>query len=119
MNVVDLSRAFGRIEELWRPKIAARVNDTDVKLARIHGEFEWHRHDDSDELFLVRRGRLRIELRDGDPVWLEAGQMLVVPRGVEHRPVAPEEVELILVEAAGTRNTGNVESDRTVELDWL
>lgn len=120
MEKVSLEEKFGRLEELWQPGIVARVGDTDVKVARIQGEFEWHRHPDADELFLVHRGRLRIEFRDREDVWLGAGELVVVPRGVEHRPVAPEVVELVLVEPTGTRNTGDVESERTVpDPEWL
>jgi mannose-6-phosphate isomerase-like protein (cupin superfamily) len=118
MNAIDLSEKLARIDELWSPRIVARVNDTDVKLAKVRGSFEWHAHPDEDELFLVLEGRLRIEFRDGE-VWLGKGQACVVPKGVEHRPVAPEEVHLLLVEPAGTRNTGDRVTGRTVEAEWI
>jgi mannose-6-phosphate isomerase-like protein (cupin superfamily) len=113
MNKISLRDAFDRIGEYWSPRVVADVNDVQVKLVRVKGEFVWHRHEAQDELFIVVRGRLRIEFRDGDVV-LDAGDMLVVPRGVEHRPVADEEVQLMLVEPRGTVNTGEVREGRTV-----
>lgn len=104
---LDLDRAFASIDEHWRPQRVARLNGQEVKLAKVKGEFVWHHHEHEDELFLVHKGTLRIELRDGELV-LGPGQMAVIPRGVEHRPVAEEEVELLLFEPAGVRNTGNV-----------
>ncbi len=118
MKVIDLSEKLAGLDALWSPGIVARVNDTDVKVARVRGDFDWHAHPEEDELFLVLAGRLRIEFRDGD-VWLEPGQACLVPRGVEHRPVAPEEVHLLLVEPAGTRNTGDRVTERTVEARWI
>ena len=87
--VVDLSEKLRRITETWSPKIVAQVGDTQVKLARIHGTFDWHSHEKEDELFLVLDGRMKLEFRDGE-VWLEQGQLYVVPHGVEHRPVLRE-----------------------------
>lgn len=110
---VNLSDAFSKITEFWSPRIAAELNGQHVKLARLKGEFIWHSHEHEDELFLVHRGRLLIEFRDR-AVELGPGEFLVVPRGVEHRPVAAEEVQLLLFEPAGTLNTGNVENERTV-----
>lgn len=119
MEKVNLREKFALIHDHWRPRIAAQVNDTHVKLVKVRGEFEWHHHEEEDELFLVVRGRLLVQFRDRE-VWLEEGELLVVPPGVDHRPVAPEEVELLLVEPAGTRHTGNVVTDRTVtELEWI
>ena len=111
---ITLSEAFDAFDEYWSPRIVGELNGQHVKVARLHGEFEWHHHDDADELFLVVEGTLRIELRD-DALTLEEGEFAVVPRGVEHKPVADEEVEVVLFEPAGTVNTGNVESDHTVE----
>ena len=104
---VGLAASFARIHEHWRPKIVAELNGQEVKLVKVKGEFVWHRHDAEDELFLIHRGRLRIEFRDR-VVELGPGDCLVIPHGVEHRPVAEEEVELMLFEPAGVRNTGNV-----------
>lgn len=107
------------IHEHWSPRRVARVNDTDVKVAKLLGEFDWHHHQSEDELFIVIRGRLLLQFRSGE-VWLDEGEMLLVPRGVEHRPVAPEEVHILLVEPATTLNTGNVVSDRTIEdVEWI
>lgn len=108
-----LGHAFASFEELWSPRVAASLNDHVVKLARADGEFVWHHHEETDELFLVVSGRLRIEFRDQPAVTLSAGDLVVVPRGIEHRPVAEEETELLLVEAADTLNTGNVEHELT------
>lgn len=119
LEAVDLREKLSVLEGPWRPGIVARVDDMHVKVARLEGAFEWHRHPEADELFLVVEGRLKIELRDRD-VWLEEGQMMVVPRGVEHRPVAPEGAGIVLVERAGTLNTGDVRSERTVdEPGWI
>lgn len=111
---VNLADAFGRFEERWSPKIVGEVNDSYVKLVKLEGEFVWHRHDAEDELFLVLKGRLRLKLRDGEVV-LEEGEMVVIPRGVEHLPVAEEEVQVMLLEPKTTLNTGNMRNERTVE----
>ena len=108
-----IAEKLGRIDALWTPKRIARVNDTDVKLVRLQGEFVWHAHAGEDEMFLVLAGRLLMQFRDREQ-WIGPGEFIVVPRGVEHRPVAPEEVQLMLVEPAGTLNTGNVQNERTV-----
>jgi mannose-6-phosphate isomerase-like protein (cupin superfamily) len=113
LRKVTLREAFDRIADLWSPRIAAELNGQHVKLAKLEGPFVWHHHEEADELFLVVQGRLVIELRDGS-VTLEEGEFVVVPRGVEHRPVAEHEVHVLLFEPAGTLNTGNVQSDRTV-----
>ena len=104
---ISLDAKFASFDEHWSPRIVAELNGQHVKIAKVQGEFVWHRHDDEDELFLVHRGHLRLELRDGT-VELGPGEMLVVPRGVEHRPVADEEVEMVMFEPAGTLNTGNL-----------
>ncbi len=104
---VNLRAAFAQIFEHWRPRVAAELNGQEVKLVKVKGEFVWHQHDAEDELFLVTRGRLLVEFRDHTEALL-AGEMLVIPRGVEHRPVAEEEVEMIVFEPAGVRNTGDV-----------
>jgi mannose-6-phosphate isomerase-like protein (cupin superfamily) len=107
MHKVNLAEKFSLITEHWRPKVVAELNGQEVKLVKVRGEFVWHHHDLEDELFLILRGSLRIEFRDR-VVKLGPGELLVIPRGVEHRPVAEEEVELMLFEPAATRNTGNV-----------
>ena len=113
MEKVNLSDKFARFTAHWEPKIVGELNGQQVKLVKLKGPFVWHRHEHEDELFLVVRGRLRMELRDGD-VELEQGELLIVPRGVEHRPVAADEVEVLLFEPAGTLNTGNVRDEHTV-----
>jgi mannose-6-phosphate isomerase-like protein (cupin superfamily) len=110
---IDLREKFAAFSEHWSPRIVAELNGQHVKLVKFQGEFVWHHHDHEDELFLVHRGRFRMEFRDY-AVDLGPGEMIVVPRGVEHRPVADEEVEVVLFEPAGTLNTGNVLNDRTV-----
>ena len=105
---VALAVKLAAITEHWRPRVVGELNGQEVKLVKLHGEFVWHHHENEDELFLVVRGRLRIEFRGQDAVELAPGEFVIVPRGVEHRPVAAEEVELLLFEPAGTRNTGNV-----------
>jgi mannose-6-phosphate isomerase-like protein (cupin superfamily) len=111
---IDLREKLSRFDEHWSPRIVAELNGQHVKLAKLEGEFVWHSHADEDELFLVLKGKLTIELRDG-AVDLGPGQMVVVPRGVEHRPVADGEVHLLLFEPTGTLNTGTVRNERTVE----
>ena len=107
MTKVNLTEKFAAFSEHWRPKIVAELNGQEVKLAKFKGEFVWHRHEKEDEMFLVWRGRMRVEFRDRF-VELKAGEFLVVQRGVEHRTVADEETEVVLFEPAATRNTGNV-----------
>jgi mannose-6-phosphate isomerase-like protein (cupin superfamily) len=111
---ISLAEKLAAISAHWQPKIVAELNGQQVKLAKIEGEFVWHHHEAEDELFLVLAGRLRLELRDR-VVELGPGEMAVVPRGVEHRPVADDEVHLLLFEPASTLNTGNVRDARTVE----
>ncbi len=114
MEKIILAEKLAAITEHYAPKIVAELNGQHVKLAKLQGEFVWHHHEQEDELFLVVSGHLRMELRDRT-IDLFPGECLVVPRGVEHRPVAAQEVSLLLFEPAGTLNTGNVRSDRTVE----
>ena len=118
MDVVNLEDKFGRISEQWSPKILAQLNDYHVKAVKLQGEFVWHKHDETDELFLVTKGPLVIRFRDRD-VTLGPGELVVVPKGVEHLPVAEEECEVLLIEPAGTPNTGDAGGARTVEPEWL
>lgn len=111
MKKITLSEAFRQIPAPWQPRVAGELNGQVVKLARLEGEFIWHRHETEDELFLVVSGRLRMELRTG-PIVLGPGEMLIVPAGVEHRPVAEPVCEVLLFEPRGTRNTGDVVDDR-------
>jgi mannose-6-phosphate isomerase-like protein (cupin superfamily) len=119
MDAVNLKEKFALFDDPWSPRVVGQLNDMHIKVAKLKGEFVWHHHAETDELFLVHKGRLLIQLRDRDDIWLEPGEFYVVPRGVEHRPVAPEEVELVLIEPAGTVNTGNVRNERTVTEQWL
>lgn len=109
---VNLTDKLAQFSELWSQKKIAQLNDYEVKLAKLKGEFVWHRHDDTDELFLVLSGRLTIRLRDGN-VTLGPGELFVVPQGVEHCPVADEETAILLFEPAGTANTGDAGGPRT------
>lgn len=113
VTVGSLSEKFGTVREQWSPRIVAELNGQHVKVVKFQGEFVWHHHDDEDEMFLVQRGSFRMELRDR-VVELRAGDFIVIPRGVQHRPVADDEVEVVLFEPAGTLNTGNVLNERTV-----
>ena len=113
MEKVNIAEKFGHISEYWKPYIAAELNGQMVKLDKLKGEFVWHHHDHEDELFLVVKGRFRMEFRKRH-VWIEEGEFIVVPRGVEHRPVAEEEAWIVLFEPATTLNTGNVQNERTL-----
>jgi mannose-6-phosphate isomerase-like protein (cupin superfamily) len=113
MEKVNLSQKFSLFQDYWSPKIAGQVNDSHVKLVKLKGEFIWHHHDAEDELFLVVKGRLLIRLRDRD-IHLEEGEFVVIPRGVEHLPIAEEEAHILLLEPKSTLNTGNVRNARTV-----
>jgi mannose-6-phosphate isomerase-like protein (cupin superfamily) len=116
---VNLEDMLARIPDCWNPRIVAELNGQHVKLARLQGEFVWHRHEHEDELFLVLDGTLRMEFRDRSLV-LDPGELVVVPRGTEHRPVAEDEVRVLLFEPVGTLNTGDAEDERTVERpEWL
>jgi mannose-6-phosphate isomerase-like protein (cupin superfamily) len=103
---IDLSEKLAAFTEYWQPRTVAEFNGHDIMVVKAQGEFVWHKHDETDDLFLVLRGELEIELRDGS-VTLRAGDLFVVPKGVEHRPVAREEVHLLLIEPSGTPNTGD------------
>jgi mannose-6-phosphate isomerase-like protein (cupin superfamily) len=110
---VNIAERFGRFSDHWSPKIAGELNDSYVKLVKVKGEFVWHHHEHEDELFLVVKGRLVIRFRDRD-VELREGEFLIVPKGVEHMPVAKEETHILLLEPKSTLNTGNVRNERTV-----
>ncbi len=110
---VNLAQKLSQFQERWSPRIVGELNGQHVKLAKLEGEFLWHHHEHEDELFLVLRGHLAIELRDRT-VELDEGEFFVVPKGVEHKPFAPAEAHVLLVEPISTRNTGNVDNDRTV-----
>jgi mannose-6-phosphate isomerase-like protein (cupin superfamily) len=121
MKKINLAEAFGRFSDHWSPKIVGDVNDAQVKLVKLAGAFEWHRHEAEDELFLVVEGRIRMGFAEAEAVDLGPGELIIIPRGVEHRPEAlSEECHVLLFEPKTTLNTGDVESERTVrELDRL
>jgi mannose-6-phosphate isomerase-like protein (cupin superfamily) len=110
---VNIAQKLAQFSDHYSPKIVGEVQDCYIKLVKLQGEFIWHKHDNEDEMFIIIKGRLLMKLRDGD-VWLEPGEFIVIPRGVEHLPVAPEEVHLMLFEPKGTLNTGDVQNERTV-----
>ena len=113
MEKINVAEKFASIAEAWKPRIAGELNGQMVKLGKFKGPFVWHHHENEDELFLVVKGRFRMELRD-QQIWLEEGEFLIVPRGVEHRPVAEEEAWVLLFEPASTLNTGNINNERTL-----
>lgn len=113
LEKVRLAEKFASFHDHWSPKIVGEVNDSYVKLVKFQGEFVWHHHDTEDELFLVVKGRLRMKLRDGE-LDVGEGEFVIIPRGVEHLPVADEETHVLLLEPKTTVNTGNVRSQRTV-----
>lgn len=114
MNKVNLSEKFAAFSEYWHPKIVGEINDSYIKLAKLKGEFVWHLHENEDEMFMVIKGSLTLKLR-GEEIVLNEGEFFVVPRGVEHMPVAAEEVHVLLLEPKTTLNTGNVKNERTLE----
>lgn len=119
MDKVNLKEKLALFDELWSPKIVGQVGGMHLKLGKIKGEFEWHSHANEDELFYVVAGRMTLRFRDRDVV-LEPGEFIIVPKGVEHMPVAEEETHILLIEPVGTVNTGdNDPSERTVEAEWI
>jgi mannose-6-phosphate isomerase-like protein (cupin superfamily) len=114
MNTININQKFSLINDYWNPRIVGELNGQHVKLAKVKGEFIWHHHDDEDELFYVIKGVLKMEFRDKTEI-IREGEMIIVPRGVEHKPVAEEEVHLLLFEPASTLNTGSLKNERTRE----
>ncbi len=118
-TAINLAEKLSRFSEHWSPKIVGELNGQHVKLAKLLGEFDWHHHENEDELFMVVKGHLTIRLRDRS-IELDEGELFIVPRGVEHQPYAAEEVHVLLFEPVSTLNTGNVRTEKTVEtLEWL
>ena len=113
IQTINLAQKFSLFQDYWSPKIAGELNDTHVKLVKLKGEFVWHHHESEDELFLVVKGKLLIKLRDQD-LWIGEGEFAIIPKGIEHLPVAAEEVHVVLLEPKSTLNTGNVHGERTV-----
>jgi mannose-6-phosphate isomerase-like protein (cupin superfamily) len=118
LDIVNLAHKLARITEYWAPNVVGQVNDVHVKLVKLKGEFVWHAHEAEDELFLVIEGTLRMQFRDHEAVVRE-GEFLVVPHGIEHRPVADDETHVLLVEPASTVNTGTAGGARTRDAEWL
>jgi mannose-6-phosphate isomerase-like protein (cupin superfamily) len=112
MDKVNLAEKFSQFDDYWSPKIVGALNDAYVKVVKLKGEFVWHPHEAEDELFLVVKGRLLIRLRERD-IWLDEGEFVIIPKGVEHMPVAEEEVQVVLIEPKTTINTGNVQNELT------
>lgn len=118
-EAINLERKFGLFSEQWQPKVIAEMNDYQFKLSKLEGEFIWHNHPETDEVFLVVEGQLRIDFRDGS-VSLRPGEMFVVPKGVEHRPFAEREVKLMIIEPRGVLNTGHEGGELTAKPDvWI
>ena len=116
MNKINLNQKLSLIKDHWNPRIAAELNGQNVKLVKIPRPFTWHHHEHEEELFMVVKGRFRMEYREAEveqSVWIEPGELIVVPRGVEHRPVADDECEVLLFEPVSTLNTGNTENELT------
>lgn len=113
-GTINLAEKFGKFSEHWSPKVIGQINDLHIKIAKIQGEFVWHSHQDTDEFFMVHKGRLTIRFRDGEVI-LKPGDIHIVPKGVEHLPVASEECEIMMIEPAGTLNTGDANDGRKVE----
>jgi mannose-6-phosphate isomerase-like protein (cupin superfamily) len=118
MEKINVAEKLARFEGHWQPKVVAALNGQHVKLVKFQGPFVWHSHETEDEMFFVVHGRFRMEFRDRD-VWVDEGEFLVVPRGVEHRPVADDEVHVMLFEPDTTVNTGDAGGDLTAPLDWI
>ena len=118
IEVVNLAEKFTRFTDHWHPRIVGELNDMHVKLVKVQGEFVWHHHDAEDELFLVVKGSLTIKLRDGD-LRIGEWEFAIIPHGVEHCPIADEEVHILLLEPKSTLNTGDVRNERTVDAEWI
>ena len=118
MDTINIADKFAGVDAYWKPHVAAEANGQHVRLAKLKGEFVWHSHDEEDDLFIVVRGRLTVRFRDRD-VTVSEGEMLVIPRGVEHMPVAAEEVHLVNITKAETTMTGNVDSNRAIPVSEL
>lgn len=119
MDKVNLSEKMKLFNDCWSPKIVGELNDSYIKAVKLKGEFVWHQHETEDEMFYVVKGRLIIKFRDKDVI-LSDGEFIIIPRGIEHMPVAQEEVQVMLIEAKTTLNTGDVRNDRTVDnLEWI
>ena len=117
-EVIDLLEKFNLFADLWHPRIVGELNGNYIKIVRLKGEFVWHQHEQEDELFFVTKGSLVIKLRDRD-LNIEEGEFVIIPKGVEHLPIAAEETLVLLMEPKSTVNTGDANNDRTVEAEWI
>lgn len=117
-SAINLESKLAKITEFWSPKVIAKMNNYHFKIAKVHGEFVWHSHAETDEAFIILDGELTIEMRDGQ-VTIKKGEMFIVPQGIEHRPVAKTECHLMLVEPVDTINTGDAGGKLTVDEEWL
>jgi mannose-6-phosphate isomerase-like protein (cupin superfamily) len=115
---VNIAQKFRLFSEFWSPRIVGAVNDSYIKLVKVKGEFVWHDHKEEDELFLVLKGRLTVKTRDSD-IELQEGEFVIIPKGVEHKPVADSEAHLLFLERSTTINTGNIRNEKTVVDQWL
>ncbi|PTX16031.1 Mannose-6-phosphate isomerase, cupin superfamily [Halanaerobium congolense] len=119
MNRINLNEKFNLIKKHWDPKIIGGVNNMHVKIAKVKGEFDWHMHKNEDEMFQVIKGKLLLKFRDGEQL-LKEGEIIIVPKGIEHKPVAEKEAQILMIEKKGTLNTGNVETEKTVDdPEWI
>ena len=118
MDKVNLGRKLDLVKQYWSPKIVGELNGSYVKVAKLKGEFIWHQHESEEELFLIIKGKLLIKLRDRD-ISLSEGEFVIIPKGVAHKPVAADEVQVVLIEPKTTVNTGNVQGERTVTDEWI
>jgi mannose-6-phosphate isomerase-like protein (cupin superfamily) len=118
IKTINIAQKFSLFQEHWSPRIAGELNDSYVKLVKLKGEFVWRHHEAEDELFLVVKGRLLIKLRDRD-LWLDEGEFVIIPKGIEHLPIAEEEVQVLLLEPKSTVNTGNIQNERTAADRWI
>ena len=119
-TTVNLAEKFAKFQDHWSPRIIGQINDLHIKAVKVEGEFVWHTHADTDEFFLVHAGSLTIQLEGGRDVTLEPGEFFIVPRGVEHRPIADEECQILLLEPSGVVNTGDgADGDRTAVAEWV
>jgi len=118
-KAINLREKFAKFSDQWKPKIIAQLNDYQIKLVRVEGDFTWHDHKDTDEVFVIIEGELRIDFRDGNVI-LKAGELFIVPKGIEHKPYAEKECKMLLVEPAGTVNTGDAGGNQTAPNDtWI
>jgi mannose-6-phosphate isomerase-like protein (cupin superfamily) len=118
MDKINIAQKLTQIDEHWSPRIVGEINESYVKLVKLSGEFVWHQHDNEDEMFLVIKGRLLMKFRERDVI-IDEGEFIIVPRGVEHLPVAEGEVHIMLFEPKTTVNTGNVQNERTASDQWI